>query len=190
MNDAKCDPVGRLWAGSMAFDFRPGAASLYRLDRTGITRVLTDLTISNGLGWSPDATLMYFIDSGTNRVDVLDYDLASGTIGERRPFVTLAPSHGMPDGLAVDADGGVWVACFGTGQVRRYAPEGQLDEVLDLPVRQGTSCCFGGPDLSDLYVTSAAYRLSEADLREQPLAGSLFVCTPGVVGQPSTPFLV
>lgn len=190
MNDAKCDPAGRMWAGTMAFDFREGAASLYRIDRTTVTTMLTDLTIANGTGWSPDGSLMYFIDSATSRIDVFDFDELTGDISRRRPFVTGAADEGMPDGMTVDEEGGVWVAYFGAGQVRRFDSSGQLDAVVDLPVQQVTSCCFGGPDLRDLYITSAAYELSSVDLRDQPLAGSTFRCTPGVVGLPTTRFEV
>jgi sugar lactone lactonase YvrE len=190
MNDAKCDPSGRLWAGTMAFDFRQGAASLYRIDHTAVTTMLTDLTISNGTGWSPDGGLMYFIDSATFRIDVFDFDGGTGDISARRPFVTGTAEEGLPDGMTVDSEGGVWVAYFGAGQVRRFAPSGQLDSVVDLPVRQVTSCCFGGRDLRELYITSAAYQLSAADLREQPLSGSTFRCTPGIAGLPTSRFEV
>ena len=188
MNDAKCDPAGRLWAGTMAFDFQPGAASLYRIDRTTVNQILTDLTISNGTGWSPDVSLMYFIDSATSRVDVFDFDAVTGDISERRPFVTGQADGGMPDGMTVDSEGGVWVAYFGAGQVRRFDPSGLLDAVVDLPVRQVTSCCFGGPGLRELYITSAAYQLSTVDLHEQPLSGSTFRCTPGIAGLPTSRF--
>jgi len=190
MNDAKCDPRGRLWAGTMAFDFAEGAAALYRIDDRGVAKVLDNLTISNGLGWSPDGSLMYFIDSITYRVDVFDYDLDSGTIRNRRAFAPGAAEDGMPDGMTVDCEGGVWVAYFGPGQVRRYSDTGVLDAVVDLPVRQVTSCCFGGPNLTDLFITSAAYQLSAADLQEQPLAGSTFRCTPGIAGLPTNPCAV
>lgn len=190
MNDAKCDPAGRLWAGTMAFDFRQGAASLYRLDHTTVTTMLTDLTISNGTGWSPDSSLMYFIDSATSRIDVFDFEVLTGDVSNRRPFVTAEVGEGMPDGMTVDSEGGVWVAYFGAGQVRRFDPLGNLDAVVDLPVRQVTSCCFGGTDLRDLYITTAAYQLSTLDLRDQPLSGSTFRCTPGVVGLPTTRFEV
>ncbi|MCU1658784.1 MAG: hypothetical protein JWO57_3440 [Pseudonocardiales bacterium] len=188
MNDAKCDPAGRLWAGTMAFDFRAGAASLYRLDGRVATNVIPDCTIANGLGWSPDGKRMYFIDSSNYRVDVLDYGPETGIPINRRPFVTGSPDTGMPDGLAVDAEGGLWVAFFGSGEVRRFDATGALSQVISFPVAQVTSCCFGGPDLTDLYVTSAAYQLGAAALRDQPLAGATFVVRPGVVGLPTNEF--
>lgn len=183
MNDGKVDPAGRFWAGTMAFDARPGAGSLYRLDQDHrVHTMLTGLTISNGLGWSPDGSRMYFIDSGTGGVDVFDCD-TTGAIRGRRRLVAIAPEDGLPDGMAVDTEGFLWVALWGGWAVRRYAPDGSLERVIDLPVSQVTSCAFGGPDLSDLYITSAAMDLSQEQLEREPHAGSLFRCRPGVRGQ-------
>jgi sugar lactone lactonase YvrE len=189
LNDAKCDPAGRLWAGSMAFDFAPGAGSLYRvLPDHSVTRVVGEVTISNGLGWSPDGDRMYYIDTMAGGVDVFDFDLATGEVTDRRRLVSFEESDGIPDGLAVDAEGHVWVALFGGGCVRRYAPDGRLDDRLELPVSQPTCVAFGGDDLGDLYVTTAAYQLTAEQLAEQPLAGATFVCRPGVAGTPVHPF--
>lgn len=168
-NDAAVDRAGRLWAGTMAYDERPGAGRLYRIEPDGATEVVLDqVTISNGVDWSPDGTRMYYVDTPTHRVDVLDFDAASGRAEGRRPFVELGGAS--PDGLTVDADGGVWVALWGEGQVRHFSPEGRLERVLDFPATQTTACAFGGPGLRDLYVTSAATGVSG-----QPLAGCLFV---------------
>ncbi len=189
MNDACCDRAGRLWVGSIAKDTQPGAGSLYRVDRDGsVRRVLRDLSIPNGIDWSPDDRLMYFIDSATRRVDVLDYDVETGQVGDRRPLVTLPEGAGLPDGMTVDAEGCLWVVTWDGWSVRRYRASGELDRIVRLPVARVTSCAFGGPDLGDLYVTSASTGLSEAELREQPLAGALFVVRPGVRGLPATPF--
>jgi sugar lactone lactonase YvrE len=186
MNDATCDPQGRLWAGTMAFDFEEGAASLYRVDanRTA-TRMLSDLTISNGMGWSPAGDVMYFIDSTTYGVDTFRFDEASGDLGIRERLITFAVDEGMPDGLTVDAEGGIWVALFGGGEVRRYRPDGSPWGAIKLPVTQVTSACFGGPALQDLYITSAAAQLDAEALARQPLAGATFVCRPGVAGLPT-----
>lgn len=189
MNDACCDRAGRLWVGSIAKDTRPGAGSLYRVDPAGtVTRVLRDLSISNGIDWSPDDRLMYFIDSVTRRVDVLDFDLETGRVSGWRPLVQLPEDAGLPDGMTVDAEGCLWLATWDGWSVRRYRPSGALDRIVRLPVARVTSCAFGGPDLGDLYVTSASTGLSEAELLEQPLAGALFVVRPGVRGIPATPF--
>jgi sugar lactone lactonase YvrE len=193
MNDAKVDPTGRFWAGTMAYDQRPGAASLYRLDPAGsVTRVLTGLTLANGMGWSPDGRLMYFIDSPTGRVDVLDVDPGTGDVEHRRPLVQVVPGGGdvVPDGMTVDDEGFLWVAVFGAGVVHRYAPDGRLDAVVRVPVDQVTSCGFGGPGRDLLFVTTAAHGLDDAARAAQPSAGDLFVVEPGVTGPAAVPFPV
>ena len=191
LNDAKCDPAGRLWVGSMAFDFTPGAASLYRIDVATATaaRALTGLTIANGMGWSPDAATMYFIDSGPGTVRAFDYDIDTGNISGER-LVVGTPDSGFPDGMTMDDEGALWVAYYGAGEVRRFDPSGHRTDTVSLPVTQVTSCCFGGADLDTLFVTSAAYELGPADLADQPLAGSTFACSPGVRGAATTAFMV
>jgi sugar lactone lactonase YvrE len=189
MNDACCDRAGRLWVGSIAKHTRPGAGSLYRVDPDGsVTRVLRDLSIANGIDWSPDDRRMYFIDSETRRVDVLDYDLATGQASGRRPLVTIPDDAGLPDGMTVDSEGCLWMATWDGWSLRRYRPSGELDRIVRLPVARVTSCAFGGQDLGDLYVTSASTGLSEAELRAQPLAGALFVLRSGARGLRATPF--
>jgi sugar lactone lactonase YvrE len=189
MNDAKCDPAGRLFAGTVAFDFSAGAGALYRIDPDwSCEAVVPGLTASNGMAWAPDGSQMYFIDSATQAVDVFDYEVATGSCSDRRRLVTIEPDDGIPDGMTVDADGNLWVACFGGGAVRCFAPSGGQVEEIRLPVSQVTSCAFGGSDLSDLFVTTAHYRLSPGHLAEQPLAGATFVCRPGVVGVPASGF--
>jgi sugar lactone lactonase YvrE len=189
MNDAKCDPAGRLWAGTMAFAFTAGAGSLYRvLPDHSFTRVVDDVTISNGLGWSPGGDRMYYTDTAAGIVDVFDFELATGEVANRRRFVQFEPGDGMPDGMAVDAEGHIWVALFGGGCVRRYTPGGLLVDRIELPVSQPTSVAFGGDDLDDLYITTATYQLTAEQLAEQPLAGATFVCRPGVAGVPVESF--
>ena len=189
MNDAKCDPVGRLFAGTTAFDFASGAGALYRIDADwSWEAVVRGVTTSNGTAWSPDGSRMYFIDSPRQGVDVFDYDVTVGSISNRRRLVTMAAAGGIPDGMTVDAEGNLWVACFGGGRVRCYSPAGKQIGEIALPVRQVTSCAFGGSDHSELYVTSARYRMTREQLAEEPLAGATFVCRPGVVGLPASPF--
>ncbi len=184
MNDGKVDPEGRFWAGTMALDETPAAGSLYRLDRDGrVHSMLPDVTISNGIDWSADAQTMYYVDSPTRRIDMFDFDLASGAISNRRALVRIPKEHGIPDGLTVDADGCVWVALWRGSAVHRYTPYGFLDAVVRLPTSCPTSCAFGGPDLSDLFITTAAMELSERERVEQPLAGGLFHCRQGVKGR-------
>jgi sugar lactone lactonase YvrE len=179
-NDCKCDPAGRLWAGTMSTTREPGAAALYRIDPGGeVHGVIAGTTISNGLGWSPSGERMYFVDSTTQRIDVLAYDVATGEAGARQPFAEI--EGGMPDGLAVDADGAVWVCLFGGGEVRRYTPGGELDGRARLPVSKPTSLAFGGADLATLFVTSARQP-------GEPLAGAVFALRPGVAGVPVARF--
>lgn len=181
-NDGKCDPRGRFWAGTMAYDEATGAGALYRLDSGGaVTRVFAGVTISNGLAWSADAATMYYIDSPTQRIDAFSYAAETGEIRDRRPMVDIPAELGSPDGMTIDADGGLWVALWGGGAVHRYL-DGRLDRVIRLPVSRPTSCAFGGPDLDELYVTSAWKGLSADARRAEPLAGALFRVRPGVRG--------
>ena len=185
MNDGKCDPGGRFWAGTMTADRRPGAA-LYCLDpQREVRQLLDDVALSNGLGWSPDAATMYYVDTPTRRVDAFTFDAATGDLADRRVFVDLSAAEGNPDGLTVDCAGGVWVAMAKGGAVRRYTVASVLDMVVELPVRKVTSCTFGGPDLEDLYITTSAEGLSGEELAAQPQAGLLFRCRPGVTGLPA-----
>jgi sugar lactone lactonase YvrE len=183
MNEGGCDPDGRFYCGSMAYALTPGAASLYRLDPGGgVETVLGDLTISNGLEWSPDGRLAYYVDSATGRIDVLDYEADRG-LTNRRPFVAV--EAGAPDGLTVDAEGGIWVAIWGGGAVHRYTPEGALSEVIEIPATQVTACTFGGEHLDELFITTSREGLPAG---EEPAAGALFHVRPGVSGLPVRPF--
>ncbi|MBO9521547.1 MAG: SMP-30/gluconolactonase/LRE family protein [Nocardioidaceae bacterium] len=175
LSDAAVDPLGRLWFGTLDADLLHGRGALYRLGEDGQpVTVLAGTSISNGLGWSPDGRLLYFVDSATQRVDVLDFDPATGTASGRRPWVVFGDADGVPDGLAVDEEGGVWVALWRGGQVRRYDADGELSAVVPLPVRQVTSCAFGGEDLGTLFITTATVEMSEPERRAEPLAGGLF----------------
>ena len=173
-NDAKCDANGRIWVGTMAFDFAEGAAALYSFDSKDLKEVLSNLTISNGMGWSVDQKTMYFIDSQTSRVDTFDFDLANGEISNRQPFVTFNEPGVIPDGMTTDEDGGIWVALFGGSAVRRFDAAGKLTHTVSVPATQVTSCCFGGPDMSELFITTAQYAMDAEALSKDPLAGSLF----------------
>jgi sugar lactone lactonase YvrE len=171
-NDGVCDDRGRLWVGTMAVDERDGDAALYRFDGR-LELILEGVGLSNGIGWSPDRTRMYYVDSLTQRVDVFDYD---GDVANRRPFVTIDRDDGIPDGLAVDDEGGVWVALWDGACVRRYDEDGRLAEELAIPGRNVTACCFGGVDGRSLFVTTA-----EPD-------GRIYVADVGVGGPPAQPF--
>ena len=187
-NDGACDPAGRFLAGTMAYDFAPDAAALYRLDPDlSVTRLLEDVTISNGLGWSADGGTMYYVDTPTRRIDAFDYDAATGAMSRRRTFAEI-DGVGRPDGLCVDVEGAVWVALWPGWSVRRYLADGTLDAVLPVPAAQVSSCVFGGPQLDRLYITTAWSGLSDDDRRSQPHAGSLFRADVGVPGLPRSDF--
>jgi sugar lactone lactonase YvrE len=189
MNDAACDPQGRFWAGTLADDHRPGGGALYRLDRDGrIELVLGGLTISNGLGWSPDGETMYLVDSGPRVIHAFAFDAAQGTISAGRILVTIPEETGAPDGLTVDAAGDLWVAVYGGGCVRRYAPNGDLHQVLDVPAEQSTCCAFGGPGMTWLYVTTATEGWSDEQRRAEPAAGLVYRLDTDAVGRPAFPF--
>jgi sugar lactone lactonase YvrE len=184
MNDGNCDPAGRFWAGTMALDERPEAGALYRLDADGsVATMVAPVSISNGIDWSSDGTRMFFIDSPTQAIDMFDFDVARGTIANRRRFVRIAPELGMPDGLTIDADEHVWVSLWSGSAVHRYAPDGTLDTTVRLPTAYPTSCAFGGADLRDLYVTTAAVKLTVSERASQSHAGGVFRCRPGASGR-------
>jgi sugar lactone lactonase YvrE len=182
MNEGGCDPDGRFYCGSMAYDHREGAGSLYRLDPDGTVHVVLEgLTVSNGLEWSRDGTLVYHNDTATHSIAVYTYDGEAG-LTDRHVFAAL--EH-RPDGLTVDAQGGVWTALSDGGAVRRYTPEGDLDAVIELPVRKVTACTFGGVDLDELFITTSREGLEPGD---DPRAGALFRAVPGVRGLPVREF--
>jgi sugar lactone lactonase YvrE len=182
MNDGKCDAAGRFWAGTMADDAGAGRGALYRLEANHqVTKVLNGTTISNGLDWSPDASRMYYIDTGLDRIDAYAFDLATGEIEPAGTTVAFDPADGRPDGMAVDAEGFLWVALVGGWCVRRYHVSGRLDREVFVPARLVTSCAFGGHDLGDLYITTAGYDVKPDD-SAQPHAGGLFRFRPGVSG--------
>jgi len=189
LNDGEIDPGGRFWAGTMGWQAEPEAGALYRLDPDGtVTKMLDGITISNGLGWGPDGTTMYYVDTPTLRVDMFDFDPVSGDIANRREFVTIRHGGGRPDGLTVDREGGVWVATWPGYGVHRYLPDGTLDAVIPLPVSNVSSIELGGPDLRDAFITTAWELLSEEEHTAQPLAGSLFHTRVEVPGKPRMPF--
>lgn len=186
-NDASVDPAGRVWVGSMHTAESEPLGELYRLDPGRVlTPVVKGVTVSNGIGWSPDGSRMYYADSPMRRIDVFDYDPATGEAFQRRVFTDLSQADGIPDGLTVDLDGCVWVAMWGGGALRRFTPAGQQDAVLPVPVSRPTSCAFGGRDLTDLFVTTASIDLTDEELAAQPLAGRLLRLRPGPSGLPST----
>jgi sugar lactone lactonase YvrE len=184
MNDGYVDALGRFWAGTMNMRDVPGEGTLYRLDADGTVRpMVPGVSISNGIDWSPDNQIAYYSDTPTGRVDAFDFDLATGILGRRRPFVTIPEAEGYPDGLIVDEEGCVWLCLWQGSAVRRYSPEGRLDAVIEVPATQVTKCAFGGADRDELFITTAWIGLSGQERAEQPLAGGVFRCRPGVKGK-------
>jgi sugar lactone lactonase YvrE len=192
LNDVKCDAHGRLWAGSFAPDLTP-AGGLHRIDPDGTARRMLDGAIlSNGLDWSPDGRTFYFVDSYRCTLDAFDFDVDDGVIGNRRTLIAFDGRVGIPNGMAVDCDGGLWVALTCGGWVGHYSPEGRLLTRVRVPVLGVTSCGFGGIDRSVLFITTRKGRfpdfVRELGVPEErmngdsPLAAGLFVCGPGVSG--------
>ena len=190
-NDGKCDPAGRLWAGTLNFeDESQPLGALYCLDCDGNVRQHLDgVCISNGIVWTSDARTMYYIDSPTRKVDAFDFDNATGTISNRRTAVTLADGWGNPDGMTIDSEDKIWVALWAGWGVARFDPvSGELLEKIDVPASQVTACAFGGPSLDDLYVTTARRGLEGEALAKEPAAGGLFHAKVNVRGVPSSRF--
>jgi sugar lactone lactonase YvrE len=183
MNDGYVDARGRFWAGTMnMYGRRHG--SVYRLDPDGkISRMIGGVSTSNGIDWSLDGKSMYYVDTPTGRIDVFDFDEASGTISNQRPLVNVPHTAGHPDGLIVDAEGFLWLALWAGGAIHRYAPDGRLDQSIALPATHPTKCAFGGPDLADLYVTTASIELSAEGRKAQPHAGGMYRLRPGMRGR-------
>lgn len=185
MNDGYVDARGRFWAGTMGMNRVRQAGSLYRLDPDGqVHTVLTGVSTSNGIDWSLDNRIMYYIDTPTGLVEQFDFDEATGGLSNRRPLTAIPSDEGSPDGLVVDAEGFIWVCLWRGGAVRRYAPDGRLDMAIPTGANQTTKCAFGGPDLDDLFITSAWIGLAPEERAAQPDAGRLFHCRPGVKGRP------
>jgi sugar lactone lactonase YvrE len=192
-NDGKCDPWGRFWAGSMAYDFAAGAGSLWRVNADfSCVRQRQGLTISNGLAWSQDRGTLYLIDSPTRQVLAFPLTPSGDLLGEATACITIPKAwDALPDGMCIDAEGKLWIALFGGGAVTRWDPvSGLLLERLELPCRQVTSCCFGGPNLDQLFVTTARQEMDAAAIKAEPLAGGLFQAEVGVKGLPAACFQV
>jgi sugar lactone lactonase YvrE len=188
-NDGKTDRRGRHWAGTMGdVDWNHPIGNLYRFgaDRKPV-RVAEKICCSNGIAWSPDDRTMYFCESFAYVIHAYDFDAVSGAIENRRTFATV-DAVSFPDGITVDAEGFLWCAQPVFGRIVRYDPAGRIERIIELPVSRGTSLMFGGPDLSTLYITTMRTTLSEQQLSEEPLAGSLLAITPGVRGLAETPF--
>ncbi|CAN7740855.1 SMP-30/gluconolactonase/LRE family protein [Paenibacillus sp. LjRoot153] len=189
-NDGKCDPQGRFWAGTKDLEDTPGKGSLYRLDSDYSCRtMIPNVTISNGLAWSPDRTKMYYIDSAAEQVTAFDYDDPTGKITNPRCVIDFKPEEGWPDGMTIDTEGMLWIAHWNGWQVSRWnAQTGQCLERVSVPAALVTSCVFGGPALRTLYITTATCGLTEEEQLNQPFSGSLFAVETSIRGTPTYAF--
>lgn len=175
-NDGKCDPAGRLLVGTMAIQPTPGAGTLYSIDKNLQTKKLLDnLSVSNGMGWSPDYSTFYFIDSPTQKIMAFDYNLKTGNICNKRVIIRVPKKMGVPDGMTVDEKGMLWIALWGGRCVSRWNPQnGKLLQLFPIPALNVSSCTFGGHEMDELYITTARQGMSKAQLNKFPLAGSVF----------------
>ncbi|QGN33358.1 SMP-30/gluconolactonase/LRE family protein [Microlunatus sp. Gsoil 973] len=186
MNDGGCDPQGRFYVGSMSYGETGGAGTLYRFDTDAFSTggpaapVFSPVSVSNGIQWSADGSKVFFNDTPTRRVAVFDFDAGDGTLHDQRTFVSLPDDcAGSPDGMAIDAEDGIWIALWGGSAVHRYDSSGQLSAVIELPASKITCPTFGGDDWTQLYITSANINVSHDD---EPAAGAVFVAEPGIAG--------
>ncbi|MBS4203983.1 SMP-30/gluconolactonase/LRE family protein [Lederbergia citrea] len=189
-NDGKCDPNGRFWAGTMAYDGAEGQASLYCFEQGNhVKKVLDNVTISNGIAWSPDFKTMYYIDTPTRQVVSYDYDMKTGEISNKRIAVVIPHEMGGPDGMTSDLEGNIWIAHWGGFQVTRWNPKtGELLVSIPIPAPQVTSCVFGGENLDELYITTARTGLDQETLEKYPHAGGLFRVKTGIKGSDTFKF--
>ena len=186
MNDGACDPAGRFLAGTMSRDAAPGRGALYRYEPPGrAVPVLTGVGVSNGLGWDGAGSRLFYVDTLLRRVDEFSYDVETAAVTARRPAFDLSGYPGAPDGLAIDAEDCLWVAFWRGGAVRRFTPDGRLLQEIAVPVQRTTSCCLGGPDLCDLYVTTARRGIRTGTADAEPLAGAVFRYRVSVPGAPA-----
>jgi sugar lactone lactonase YvrE len=185
MNDGKCDPAGRFWAGSMAWDKSEGMGSLYRLDADlSVHTVRTHVTISNGLAWSPDGRQMYYIDTPTHRVDRFEVTADGGLCGG----VAVIAFEGLPDGMCIDEEGCLWVAQWGGSAVYRCSPDGEILAKVDVDAPLVSSCCFGGPDRGTLFITTSQEDMTSQWCAQHPRSGHVFAAEVGVRGRPTDCF--
>ena len=183
-NDGKCDPSGRFWVGSMDRKEKNKLGSLYSWNSIeGLVNREQGLTVSNGMGWSPDNSLFYYIDSPTREVSVYDFDLSTGSINNKRRFISFSEEDGFPDGMTIDNEGRLWIAFWGGSKIMCVNPDSKaIEEVVNFPVSKVTSCAFGGENMDRLFITSAKVQVNEED---EPMAGKTFIVSPGVKGQQS-----
>jgi L-arabinonolactonase len=180
-NDGKCDRQGRFWTGTLNDVTQAPEGGLFCIGRHGSRKMLSDIRIPNSIAWSPDGSTMYFTDSPDRLIYAFAFDVATGELSQRRVFARIAPPA-VPDGSTVDAEGYLWNAEYDGWRLVRYAPDGAVDRIVDLPVQRPTNCAFGGANLETLFITSASQELNRNELALQPSAGKLLAIKPGVQG--------
>ncbi|MDD6209008.1 MAG: SMP-30/gluconolactonase/LRE family protein [Bacteroidales bacterium] len=190
-NDGKCDPSGKLWIGTMTLKGIEGAGALFRLDGETPARMVSDVTISNGIVWTKDKKTMYYIDTPTQEIVAYDFDPKSGNISNRQVVITVPKNIGSPDGMTIDKDDMLWVAHWGGGGIYKWNPKtGKLIEKIGVPAPNVTSCAFGGDKLDTLFITTARGGLNEEQFGKYPLSGSLFYyIVPDTKGQKTNMFI-
>jgi sugar lactone lactonase YvrE len=184
-NDGRCDRRGRLWIGTMDRDIRKPSGSFYRIgaDRS-VLKLFDGVSVPNSTAFSPDDRTLYFADTPRHTIWAFDFDIDAGTIANRRVFADLTARKGLPDGSCVDAEGFLWNAEFAGHRIVRYAPDGRVDRIVEVPVRSPTCCCFGGDDLGTLYVTSSTHEHTDDERKAEPWSGNLLAIDVGVRGSP------
>lgn len=199
LNDGRCDRQGRFWAGSgwYALDEEDSearlpsnpTAALYRLDKDrSCHRILGDIIETNTIAWSPDDTVMYVGDSGTGLIYAYDFESLTGTVSNGRVFVETYKGNMFHDGSAVDGQGYMWTGIWNGSRIHRYAPNGELIQQIEMPVRRPIAMCFGGPNMSTLFVTTANWEMSDEEKAAEPLAGSLLAFDTGIQGMPEAAY--
>jgi sugar lactone lactonase YvrE len=190
-NDGKCDAAGRFWVGTMALSEEDNKGNLFVVETDlSVKKKIENVSISNGIAWNRDKTIMYYINTPTNYVFAFDYNIENGEINNQRVALDLTHENGFADGMTIDEEGMLWIAFYSGWRVARYNPEnGELLKQIELPVENVSCCTFGGQELNDLYITTANKGMSEEALKQQPLAGSLFVVKDcGFKGLPAAKF--
>jgi len=188
-NDGKCDPRGRFLAGTMDLKESDPTGSLYSFDGKSVIKLLSDVTISNGMAWSVDHKTLYYIDTPTREVRAFDYDLDTGTIANTRPVIYVPESLGWPDGMTSDMQGNLWIAMWGGAKMTKWNPNtGELLDQIPIPALNVSSCVFGGKNVNELYITSARKGMDEAALNQYPLTGGVFRLQTNVEGMPTFEF--
>ncbi len=189
MNDGKCDPAGRFLAGTMSMQEKESAGNFYSFNGKDAKVLIPNVTISNGMAWSPNHRTFYYIDTPTRQVQAFDYDLKTGEIANPRIAIHIPESFGWPDGMTSDTQGNLWIAMWGGAQITKWNPNtGALLEKISVPALNTSCCVFGGKNMNELFITSARHGMSDEDIKKYPLSGGLFKVITNIEGMPTFEF--